>query len=601
MTTPDNVPQRNGDHSRTAPPTRRVPSGSFSTQIRFSTQIKAVVWTGIAALLLGAMSVPWLLSDPVRVSRLIARSAPRLNGDVVLDRVSIGWFGPIVLENLRIVPRSAVEQASPVGDGGPGVPAATRAPIRIGRIEGSHGLAGMLLSFGDLGRLRVEGLEVDVVFDADRQSNLKDLFPRYPEDVAADPARSPSRSPVRMRLEVEDAIVRINGPWAADTWVSDPIDVRATLAGAASGSHSEWTVEPVQLLREAKLEPGVAQGVLAYIAPVLADAARTSGRFSLRLDGATLPVGQPGSGTLSGMLSMHEVDLGPGPLVKNLLSSLPGRLQPPESIRIADDSRVEFRLADRRVWHKGLEFGLPLAKAGQRLDVESSGSVGLDDRSLDVKLALPIPADLPQDRPLIAALSGKTFSIGIGGVLGEPRVQFDGSLRASAGEVLVDLIDRLRGGRANAPTPTAAPRLQPARPPAPQMERRQAPVDTAQNDVKAAKDEGPGERSTAKQSVAEGADRGQQDGDWQAEKPSADRRDGTAAQLEKLKSKLPAEIGKDPAADAVIDLVGGVLEEVAKRRAERQAAEAGDPQQPPVRRGRLLRRLAPPPQSPSQP
>ena len=83
--------------------------------------------------------------------------------------------------------------------------------------------------------------------------------------------------------------------------------------------------------------------------------------------------------------------------------------------------------------------------------------------------------------------------------------------------------------------------------------------------------------------------------------PSAERRDGTAAQLEKLKSKLPPEIGKDPAADAVIDLVGGVLEEVAKRRAERQAAEAANPQQQPPRRGRLLRRLAPPPpQAPPQ-
>lgn len=590
----DIAPERHPD-PRPEPPSRRVPSGFLSTQMR------AVAWTCIAVLLLGATSVPWLLSDPARVSRLIARSAPRLNGDVVLDRVSIGWLGPIVLENLQIVPRNPPAQASPVGDGGPAMPAATRAPIRIGRIEGSHGLAGMLLSFGDLGRFRVEGLEVDVVFDADRQSNLKTLFPPPPEDAAADPARAPSRSPVRMRLEVEDAVVRINGPWAADTWISDPIDVRATLAGAASGSHSEWSVEPVQLLKEARLEPSVAQGVLAYIAPVLADAARTAGRFSLRLDGATLPVGQPGSGTLSGVLSMHEVDLGPGPLVKNLLSSLPGRLQPPESIRIADDSRVEFRLADRRVWHKGLEFGLPLAKAGQRLDVESSGSVGLDDRSLDVKLALPIPADLPQDRPLIAALSGKTFSIGIGGVLGEPRVQFDGSLRASAGEVLVDLIDRLRGGRPNSPAPAPVPQLQTPPPPEPQLERRQAPVDTARSDVDSAEKRDAGERSTGTQPTPERPGRDQQAGGGQAKQPSAERRDGTAAQLEKLKSKLPPEIGKDPAADAVIDLVGGVLEEVAKRRAERQAAEAANPQQQPPRRGRLLRRLAPPPpQAPPQ-
>jgi hypothetical protein len=55
----------------------------------------------------------------------------------------------------------------------------------------------------------------------------------------------------------------------------------------------------------------------------------------------------------------------------------------------------------------------------------------------------------------------------------------------------------------------------------------------------------------------------------------------------------------DPTAEAVIDLVGGVLGEVAKRRAERQAAEAANPQQAePPRRGRLLRRLIQPPAAP---
>jgi hypothetical protein len=585
--TPSDTDNAQRNAQRPSPPARGPASGLSGF---LSAQVKALAWIGIAVLLLGMASVPWLLSDPARISRLIARSAPQLQGDVTFQRVSIGWLGPIVLEDVRIVPRNPRPETPEAAGSAAAVPAARGEPIRIRRIEGSHGLAGMLLSFGDLGRFRVEGLEVDVVFDADRQSNLKALFPQPPDAGSPGEARELRRSPVRMRLEVEDAIVRISGPWADDTWISDPIDVRATLARSPSGSHSEWSIEPVQLLKDARLEPSVAQGVLAYIAPVMADAARTSGRFSLRLDGAALPVGQPGSGNLSGVLSMHEVDLGPGPLVKNMLASLPGRLQLPQSIRIADDSNVEFRLADRRVWHKGLEFGLPLAQPGQRLDVESSGSVGLDDRSLDLKLALPIPADLPQDRPLIAALSGKTFSIGIGGVLGEPRVQFDGSLRASAGEVVVDLIDRLRGGRPTRPAPVPVPQLRPAGPPEPEWRPNSAA--TARKDGQAVGDQDAKQAADKQQADKPSAD------NRQAEKPAADERDGTAATLEKLKSKLPPEIGKDPAADAVIDLVGGVLEEVAKRRAERQAAEAANPQQPPPRRGRLLRRLAPPPEQP---
>jgi hypothetical protein len=244
---------------------------------------------------------------------------------------------------------------------------------------------------------------------------------------------------------------------------------------------------------------------------------------------------------------MHEVDLGPGPLAKNIMQSLPGRLQLPTSVRISDDSNVEFHLADRRVWHKGLEFGLPLANPGQRLDINSSGSVGLDDKSLDLKLALPIPADLPADRPLLASLAGKSISVGIGGMLGEPKVNFDGSIRATAGEVAAELIDRLRSrGQPLPPRPADAP--------APNW----VPPQKSGEDAKPA--------------------------------------ETTAEKLNDIKSKLPAEISQNPSADAVIDLVGGVLDEVAKRRAERAAAAAENPDAaPPPRRGRLLRRIQPPP------
>jgi hypothetical protein len=483
-----------------------------------------------AVVLLGAAAVPWLLSDPARISRFIARAVPGLQADVAIGSARIGWAGPIVIDDVKIVPRNGA-----------------RTPLSIRRIEGSHGLVAMLLSGGDLGRFRLAGVEADVVFATDRTSNLTGLvLPDAAEGGSG--ATGPRRSPLRMRFEIDDAIARIEGPWAAEPWISDPTDIKGALAPLADGSASAWTIEKVQLLRDAKLEANVAQGVLAYIAPVLADAARSSGRFSLRLDGATFPVGAPDAARLAGVLSMHEVDVGPGPLTTRIIDSLPGRLDLPRSIRVADDSNVEFHLANRRVWHKGLEFGIPLAKPGQRLDIESSGSVGLDDRSLDLKLALPVPADLPADRPLLAALAGKSISIGVGGVLGEPKVNFDGSIRAAAGDVVTDLVDRLRNrGQAIPPRPSP--------PPAPKWVPPQA--DTTPNPT-------PTDRSPA---------------------PSTPPTDDAGA-------------AADPTATAIIDLVGGVLDEVAKRRAERAAATAENPQAAPPpgprRGGRLLRRIIPP-------
>lgn len=495
-----------GPDARTAPRSAR---GFLWSQARWLLATAALALLAVAAIL------PTLISTPQRVSRFIADVVPELQADVRIGNVNIGWFGPIVLADLRVVPR----------DG-------TAVPIAIRRIEGSHGLAGILFSAGDLGRIRIDGLEADVVFQADRRSNLAGLF-QPAGNVAVPAANGPGaaapasvrRSPFRTRIEIEDACVRIAGPWTPEPWISDPIDVRATLAPHEGGTWSEWTIEPVQLLTNARLEPGVAQGVLAYIAPVLADATRTAGNFSLRLDGARLPVGQPEAGTLAGELAMHEVILGPGPMVAKMIASLPGSLPEPPAIRIADEARVSFRLADQRVWHKGLEFGLPLAKPGQRLDVESSGSVGLVDGALDLLLKLPIPADLPQDRPLLAALSGKTVSLGIGGALGAPQVKFNGSIKAAAGEVVTDLVERLR---ARAQPPAAAENV-------------------------------PGKTQ-----------------------PAADTAAGSASPR-----------AGESTADQVLDIVGGVLDEVAKRRAERRAA---DPDAvPPPRRGGLLRRLVQPP------
>jgi hypothetical protein len=411
--------------------------------------------TIVGVVAVGLAILPSLLATPSRISKLIATAIPELQADVAIEAVRLGWLGPMTISGIRVVPH----------DGG-------QPPLAIRRIEVSHGLAGILLSGGDIGRIRIEGLAADVVFAADRTSNLASLF-RPQAAPVADPAAPAARqrTAVRLALEVPDAVVRIAGPWTPEPWVSDPIAIRATLGPAADGPHSEWVVEPVQLLTDARLEPGVAQGVLAYVAPVLADATRTSGRFSLRLDEVRLPVGDPASGRLAGELAMHEVVLGPGPLVLKTLASLPLGLPAPPTIRIADESHVEFHLADRSIWHQGLKFGLPLAKPGQRLDVESSGAVSLDDRSLDIVLKLPIPADLPQDRPLVAALAGKQISLGIGGFLGAPEVKFDGSILATAGDVAGEVWERLRQRRQAAGVGDQPGVVRPRRP----LLRRRAP------------------------------------------------------------------------------------------------------------------------------
>jgi hypothetical protein len=329
---------------------------------------------------------------------------------------------------------------------------------------------------------------------------------------------------------------------------------------------------------------------------------------------------------------MHEVDLGPGPMVTGILQALPGRIQVPTSIRVADDSEIAFRMEDRRMWHEGLEFGVPLPRAGTRLDLTSQGSVGLDDKVLDLKLALPFPADLPSDRPVLASLAGKTVSIGIGGKLGEPRIDFDGSIRGVAADVIAATIDRLRNRPAAAAPTTSAPQAttaqrQPSPPPRPgwapgQGDGADVAADGEAADGSSADGEPealpappprpgwspikrPGLGAQAGEAFAKGAesarlserDRGPQAGQPPAEfaggndaqpldgsATAADgeqpAKQGTAQIIDQLKDRLAPQMADSPQTERVIDLVGGLIDEVARRRAQRAAAEAANGPQP---------------------
>jgi hypothetical protein len=529
------IPAPDADASAATPAPRRRRSG-----VRLAGGLLG------AFVVAAGIGVPWMLSSPGTIAGFIQSSLKGAETDVSVERVQIGWLGPIVVEGIRFQPR----------DGSP-------QPVSIKRVEGDRGLLGMLLSFGDLGRFRVSGLEVDVVFDKDRQANLKALLAKKDSASGGDPTRRQRRLPVATEIDIEQAVVRIAGPWTDEPWVSEPIDVAMVLEPEPGQDRSHWRIGQVQLLNEAVLDPTVSQGVLAYIAPILADATIVGGRFSLSLESASLPVGDPGSGTLDGHLVMHAVDIGPGELVKNVLAVVPLEKPQVTTLRISESSDIHFGLADRRVRHEGLKFGVPLPKTGERLDVESAGSVGLDDRSLQLRLSLPLPTQMPEDRPLLKALAGKNLGLSIGGTLEKPEVDMDGTLRSTV-EGLV--------GRA-------------IRPPA------------------AAGGNAAGDESTPAK-AAEAADAGREN------RPASTKLGavGTAV-AEQVRGQLPPNAVDAETADAVVDLVGGLLDEVGRRRAARKAAEeaaardggdapakekegaAPEPEKPARSRGGLLKRI----------
>ena len=502
-------------------------AGSEGTAVKRSRPMRPVFAVGIVLAVVSTVLVAtlpnWLVS-PAGVRQVLLRSIPELKGDVRVEAASIGWFSPLSIRGLGLVP----------ADGGP-------APISVEEIKGDHGLLAILMERGRLGRIEVTGLTLDLVFDKQHVSNLQQLLGRPPKrpvsgEAPGEPPASTgdtSKADEQVRVVVADAKIRVEGPWTKDRWESEPIDLEATLRRTDTGDR-EWSLAPVTLLDHARLDPSVAAGVLAYAAPILADATRTGGEFSLVIEEARWPAGRGEEATVSGMLTLHKVDVGPGPLVEGLVRVLPGRLPAPPTIRVAEASQVQFRQANRRVWHEGLAFGIPLAESGERLDIESAGSVGLDDRSLDLTLSLPIPADLPQERPLLAAIAGKTLRLRVAGNLDEPQLKLDESLKQTVTAVAGDVLENLRQQRAERAAATK-----------PQSSNSGAmPLKSEANQ---------GDRPAVG-----------------AEKPARNDSGGTAAKLNQLKGMLPAEVSDDPTTDAVIDAVGGLLDEVARRRAARK-------------------------------
>lgn len=469
----------------------------------------------------------WLISAN-GVRQLIIRSVPHLQGDVLVGKASIGWFKPLRIQDVEF--RSTKSDPT---------------PIRVGSIEGRIGLLEIIKNGGRLGTITVKDTKIHLAYDDDHVSNLQKTFgtelQKTQPSKQSNPLKTVSQevhgpADERVRIAMEDVHLRIDGPWASQPWESESIDIEVILNQYTNGI-KEWTLTPVALLDHARLNPSVAAGLLSYAAPILANTTRARGEFSLVIDEARWIAGQGRMATIDGSLTLHEVEVGPGPMVTKIVASLPGELPTPPTIRIAESSKVHFRKSNRRIWHEGLSFGIPLKSSGQRLDITSEGFVGIDDRSIDLTLSLPIPKSLPTDRPLFAALAGKTLKASVEGSLDKPTLQLDSSLKETVANVAADFLRELRNKKS---------KTQP---------------DGATDETRTTGDQPPSTKIDPENM------------DDLTNRNASEEKTGTAKKLDQLKDLLPAEISDDPTTDTVIDAVGGLLDEVARRRAEREKAK----------------------------
>ncbi|MCH8922040.1 MAG: hypothetical protein IIA67_02690 [Planctomycetes bacterium] len=202
--------------------------------------------------------------------------------------------------------------------------------------------------------------------------------------------------------------------------------VTAAPAVRLTGKHAVLLLGKGPLARDIVLTKEVCAGGLKYIAPVVADAVDAQGRFSIDLDGASVPLSAPEETKLSGRLTVHTIKLTPGPLTGQFLQ-LAGRLETifrggglagrvaDTTVTMRENQQVEFRMAHGRIYHQGLE----LIAAGAV--IRTSGSVGIDE-TLDLVVELPIQEKWIGRDSRLAPWRNRVIRIPIRGTLSRPKV-----------------------------------------------------------------------------------------------------------------------------------------------------------------------------------
>jgi hypothetical protein len=186
-----------------------------------------------------------------------------------------------------------------------------------------------------------------------------------------------------------------------------------------------------QLVDQVHISPEVIDAGLKYVSPLLSQATRSQGRFSLSIDGAHIPLTEPADAASRGELTIHEARVTPGPLameiialVRQIRSLRQGeRLLPQLATAEARDrtllemsqEQIAFEVAGRRVHHRGVT-----AHVGD-VEIRTRGSVGFD-QSLAIVAEVPIRDDWVGQRPWLAGLRGQTMQIPVRGTFSRPEL-----------------------------------------------------------------------------------------------------------------------------------------------------------------------------------
>ncbi|MBA4017684.1 MAG: hypothetical protein C0483_10970 [Pirellula sp.] len=185
----------------------------------------------------------------------------------------------------------------------------------------------------------------------------------------------------------------------------------------------EVRLDPGVLADHVTITPEMANQRLQYVMPILAGTTQVGGSFSVQLEEFRMPIDNPAAGAISGKLTVHDVEIGPGYLTQEIAALL----NLPAAAKLTRESVVDFKMIEGRIYHQNLEFAFP------NVVVKTMGSVGVADQSLALMAEVPIPSSILAGTPIAqSALAGQVIRVPITGTLQKPTLDREAFRLATA-------------------------------------------------------------------------------------------------------------------------------------------------------------------------
>lgn len=184
------------------------------------------------------------------------------------------------------------------------------------------------------------------------------------------------------------------------------------------------TVEKGVMLDRINLTEQLCSDWLQYVSPLLSDATRPSGTFSLIPEAATFQLGKIAEANLSGKMHIHQAQVRSGPLTSELLNLVAAtnliknqRFNPDDLLLMRlNEQTIDYQLVDGRVYHDGFHFNVA------DFVFSSNGSVGLDE-TLDVLVTMNFPDDIQNKGPILQSITSQPLQFHITGTLDKPKIK----------------------------------------------------------------------------------------------------------------------------------------------------------------------------------